>query len=191
MNTLDAIAARRSIRRFKPGPLPDGALGKILTAATQAPSGHNRQPWRFTVVEGEKHAGMIEVFRVALAARGKKGEDVGSAAATVEAMAGAAVTVFVHNPEGVHPWIACSEPQRWQALVDVQSTGATIENMLLAAKDLGIGSLWIADVWEAYRELNAFLGEDGLMVAAVSFGLPDEDPQARRRKPFEAVVRFL
>jgi len=189
MNTLEAIAARRSIRRFKPGPLPEGALEKILSAGIKAPSGHNRQPWRFTVVAGKTHAAMVEVFRRGIAARRARGEAVGSAAGTVEAMAGAAVTVFVHHPEGAHPWVARSE--NWQELVDVQSTGGAIENMLLAATELGIGSLWIADVWEAYGELNDFLGADGLLVAAVSFGLPGETPAPRARRAFEEVVRFL
>jgi len=189
MNTLETIAARRSIRRFKAGPLPDGTLEKILAAGIQAPSGHNRQPWRFTVVAGAAHAEMVEVLRSTLAKRRAEGEDVGSAAGTVEAMAGAAVTVFVHHPKGIHPWVARSE--NWEELVDVQSTGGAIENMLLAATELGIGSLWIADVWEAYGPLNAFLGENGLMVAAVSFGLPDEAPAPRKRRPFEEVVRFL
>jgi nitroreductase len=189
MNTLEAIAERRSIRRFKPNPLPDGALEQILKAGIQAPSGHNRQPWRFTVVTGEKHAALIEVFRETVKVRQARGEDVGSAAGTVEAMAGAAATVFVHHPGGLPPWVARSE--NWQELVDVQSTGGAIENMLLAATHLGIGSLWIADVWEAYEALNSFLEADGLLVAAVSFGLADEAPAARRRKPFDDVVRFL
>lgn len=54
MNTLEAIAARRSIRRFKPDPVPEEALRTILTAGMQAPSGKNRQPWEFIVVQGEQ-----------------------------------------------------------------------------------------------------------------------------------------
>ena len=47
MNTLEAIAARRSIRAFVDEGLAEEAVTKILTAASQAPSGKNRQPWRF------------------------------------------------------------------------------------------------------------------------------------------------
>jgi nitroreductase len=189
MDTIETIAARRSIRRFKSAPVPADALERILKAASQAPSGHNRQPWRFTVVQGDRHVQMVDIFRSALSARKAEGQSIGSAAATVEAMAQASVTVFVHNPEGIHPWIPRSE--NWQELVDVQSTGAAIENMLLAANDMGIGSLWIADVWEAYGELNAWLNEKGLMVAAVSFGYPDENPSARPRKPLDQIRRYL
>jgi nitroreductase len=71
MNTLAAIAARRRIRRFKPDPVPPEALQAILKAATLAPSGKNRQPWRFVVPAGypneqpepRKHRPVSEVTR--------------------------------------------------------------------------------------------------------------------------------
>lgn len=191
MNTLEAIAARRSIRRFKPGGLPKGAIEAILTAACQAPSAKNRQPWHFTVVEGSRRDEMVEVMRAAIAASKARGEDVGSAGRTVECMAQASVTVFVHNPEGRHPGVAREVNTSWMELADVQSVGAAIENMLLTAEDLGIGSLWIADVWQAYAELNRFLGRDDQMVAAVSFGRADEAPAPRPRKPRSEVVSYL
>ena len=55
--------------------------------------------------------------------------------------------------------------------------------MLLAAQDLGIGSLWMCDVFYAYEELCAWLGEEGEMIAAVALGYPAEKPAARPRKP--------
>src|SRR5512142_1153355 len=46
------LRTRRSIRRFKPDPVPDPVIQSILATATYAPSAHNRQPWRFAVVTG-------------------------------------------------------------------------------------------------------------------------------------------
>jgi nitroreductase len=63
--------------------------------------------------------------------------------------------------------------------------------MCLAALDLGLGSLWICDVFYAYEGLMAWLGEKGGMVAAVSFGYPAENPEARPRKSFDEVVRWM
>jgi hypothetical protein len=54
MNTLEAIEQRRSIRKFKDTPVSDEQLQTILQAAVQAPSGKNRQPWRFVVVKSEE-----------------------------------------------------------------------------------------------------------------------------------------
>lgn len=67
MNTLDTIATRRSIRKFKPDPIPDEALTAILTTGIQAPSAKNRQPWRFVVVQGDSHTEMVRVMRQGIA----------------------------------------------------------------------------------------------------------------------------
>jgi nitroreductase len=53
METLEAIATRRSNRRFKPDPIPQDVLEKILNAGIMAPSGKNRQSWRFVVLSVE------------------------------------------------------------------------------------------------------------------------------------------
>jgi nitroreductase len=191
MNTIEAIAARRSVRAFKAEEIPEEAVTKILTAAAQAPSGKNRQPWRFVVVQGDKRAEMVGVLREAIAAFKSRGEDTGSADWTANVMERAPLTVFVFNAHGVDPWLTRSADQAFQELVDVQSIGAAIQNMLLAAIDLGLGSLWIADVLYAVTELKAWLKEDGQLVAAVSFGVPDESPDARPRMPLDEIVRRI
>lgn len=53
MNVTEAIKARRSIRGFKPDPIPDDLLRDILEVARFAPSNCNTQPWHLTVVSGE------------------------------------------------------------------------------------------------------------------------------------------
>lgn len=191
MNTIEAIAARRSVRAFKEETLPEEAVTKLLTAASQAPSGKNRQPWRFVVVQGDRRAEMVDVLREAIDAFKSRGEDTGSAERTADVMERAPLTVFVFNAHGVDPWLTRSADQAFQELVDVQSIGAAIQNMLLAAIDLGLGSLWIADVLYAVTELKAWLKEDGQLVAAVSFGVPDEHPDARQRVPLDEIVRRL
>ena len=69
--------------------------------------------------------------------------------------------------------------------------GAAIQNMLLVAQDLGLGTLWICDVFFAYQELCEWLGETHQMIAAVSIGYPDEQPSARPRFPVNKVTRWL
>jgi nitroreductase len=191
MNTFEAIAGRRSIRAFKEEGLSEEAVTRILAAASQAPSGKNRQPWRFIVIREDKRAEMVGVMRDAIAALKARGEDTGSAQCTANVMEQASVTVFVANPHGIDPWLARSVDQVFQELVDVQSVGAAIQNMLLAATDLGIGSLWICDVLYVVTELKTWLKEEGQLIAAVSFGVPDESPDARPRKPLDEFVRYV
>ena len=154
MNTRDTIAARRSIRKFKSDPVPDEALHAILTAAIQAPSGKNRQPWKFLVVKEDRRAEMMRVMREGMAKVKARGEDMGSSEGTARVMDQAPVTIFIFNPEGTHPWEPHSVEQIFRDVVDIQSIGASIQNMLLAALDLGIGSLWICDIFYAYEELH-------------------------------------
>jgi nitroreductase len=189
MNTLDAIAARRSIRKFKDTPLPDGILHKILTAAIQAPSANNRQPWSFVIIQGEKRAEMVRIMREGIAQAIARGEDRGSCEGSARVMEVAPVTVFIFNPDGLRPWRKHTVHQMFMDVLDIQSIGAAIQNMLLAAQELGVGSLWICDVFIAYEELCHWLGEKGELIAAVTFGYAGESPAARPRKPISKVVR--
>lgn len=191
MNTLDAIAARRSIRRFASTPVSDQAIETILTAAIQAPSGKNMQPWRFVVVREDKRPDMLRVMREGIAQRKAEGRDTGSAEWTASAMEQAPVSIFVFNPDGIAPWLPHTIEQTFWDVVHVQSVGAAIQNMLLAAQDLGIGSLWICDVFSAYEGLCNWLGEGGEMIAAVSLGYAEEHPHARPRKALSEVTRWL
>jgi nitroreductase len=191
MQTLEAIAQRRSIRKFKDTPVTDEQIRALLHAATLAPSGKNRQPWRFVVVRGEKRAEMIQVMRAGMEAAKAQGRDMGSSPWTVQIMEKAPVTIFVFNddlesadqPYSIYDLIGNS--------VEVQSIGAAIQNLLLAAHDMGLGTLWICDVFYAYQELCAWIGETHQLVAAVAVGYPDEEPNARPRKGVDEVTRWM
>ncbi|MHB8071838.1 MAG: nitroreductase family protein [Candidatus Cryosericum sp.] len=192
METLQAIAARRSIRKFAHQDVARETIEAVLQAAIQAPSGKNRQPWRFVVVAGdEKRAQMIRVMRAGIENTKARGMDPGTAIVTARVMEGAPVTIFVFNPEGLHPWTQHSVSQTFLEGVDTQSIGAAIQNMLLAAQDMGLGTLWICDVWGAYDQITEWLGQPGQLVAAVAMGYPDEQPPARPRRPLSEVVRWF
>lgn len=191
METLEAIATRRSNRRFKADPIPQDVLEKILSAGIMAPSGKNRQSWRFVVVRENKRDEMIERMRAGIETFKARGESVGSAEGTAAVMAQAPVTVFLFNTDGKPPWLDHSIGERFWETVCVQSVGAAIQNICLAAHALGLGSLWICDVFFAYEELAGWLGQDTQMVAAVSLGYPADNPVIFSRKPLSDVTVWL
>jgi F420 biosynthesis protein FbiB-like protein len=192
VETLEAIATRRSIRKFTDRPVTEETVNAVLAAAILAPSGKNRQAWRFVVVAGdEKRAQMIRVMREGITDTKARGMETGTAIMTARVMERAPVTVFVFNPEGAHPWTSHSVAQTLMEAVDTQSIGAAIQNMLLAARAMGLGTLWMCDVWSAYQQLEEWLGESGELVAAVALGFPDEQPAARPRRPLSEVVRWF
>jgi len=189
VNTLDAIAQRRSIRRFKPDLIPEDVLHTILDAGIQAPSGKNKQPWRFVIVKEDQRHEMVRILKEGIAKAKANGMDPGSSEYTARIMQSAPVSVFVFYSDGQSPWLPHSIDQMIDEVVDIQSIGAAIQNMLLAAQELGVGSLWICDVFYAYVALSDWLGEKGQMIAAVSFGYPAESPAARSRKSYGELVR--
>ena len=191
MEVSQAIQQRRSIRKFKEEVVPEELLLKILEAATLAPSGKNKQPWKFYVVQGEKRSEMIQSMQMGMNRLSKMGINTGSAKYTIRVMESAPVTIFIFNPTSKHPLLERDTAEVYGDIVDIQSIGAAIQNMLLMGVDLGLGTLWICDVFFGYEELCEWLGEKGQMVAAVSVGYPDETPSARPRKPVEFVSEFL
>ena len=190
MNTLEAIGHRRSIREFNDKAIERETIDKLLEAAVLAPSAKNSQPWRFTVIEQARRDEFLEVIRKGVANREAEGVETGTIQWSIQCIEQAPVTILVHNTDGIHPWLERKEHESWWDVATVQSVGAAIQNMLLAATELGLGSLWIADVWEAYPEINAWLETDHQLVSAVSFGYTDATPAVPARKPMEDIVRW-
>ena len=138
MDVLEAIAARRSIRKFQARPVARKDLEAILRAATQAPSAKNRQPWRFVVLEGEDRTALAELLLSEAQDREARGLMTGSCKPTSEAIRQAPVTILVFTPD-VRSTDSPTGLTRILWLVDIQSIGAAIQNMLLAAQELGLG----------------------------------------------------
>jgi nitroreductase len=191
VDTLQAIVERRSIRKYEDRPLPDEVVRQILEAATLAPSGKNGQPWRFYVVREDKRAEMVRVMREGMAEAKEAGVPLGSSENSARIMERAPVTVFVFNAATLAPRLGEAGDAGLINVVEVQGIGAAIQNMLLAAHELGVGSLWICDVFYAYEQLCAWLGEDHQMIAAVSFGYPDESPGPRPRMGVDEVTTWV
>jgi len=74
---------------------------------------------------------------------------------------------------------------------EVHSVAAAIQNMLLKAHSLGLGSLWIADIYYAREPLEKHLGKPWKLMAAVTLGWPTSIPQPPPRKLVDEVTEFL
>jgi F420 biosynthesis protein FbiB-like protein len=143
------LQARRSIRRYAPQAIPTAVIERLLTAATWAPSAHNRQPWRFaTASTSEAKAKLARAMGHKL--RSDRLAD-GDALEAVDAdtgrsfarITGAATVIVVcltmadmdHYPDA----------RRGQAeyLMAVQSVAMAVQNLLLAAHSEGLGACWM------------------------------------------------
>lgn len=191
MELTHAIKSRRSIRKYKDESIPKEFIEKIIEAGTLAPSGKNKQPWKFYVIQGEKRREMVDEMQKGMKRLEDMGIKTGSARHSREVMADAPVTIFIFNPTSKHPLLKRDTLEVYSDVVDIQSIGAAIQNMLLTAVDLGLGSLWICDVFFGYEEICDWLGEKGQMIAAVSLGYPDQSPAPRPRKSVSEVTEYL
>ncbi len=161
MNVYEAIRTKRSLRQFSQRAVAAEDLTVILNAGRLAGSSKNSQPWHFIVVQD----------RPRLADLGQCGPWAGH-------LAGAAVGVALVTGD----W-----RERWPVAFDL---GLAAENMMLAAHELGIGSV-MANIYEMERA-HALLGlpAELMCYAAISFGYPLE-PEALARPPRKGGRRAL
>lgn len=190
MEVMQAISDRRSIRRFEDRQVSRELIEQILDAAIKAPSGKNRQPWRFFVLQGAKKHRIVDIMEQRIAAAKESGWNTGSAENSARIMRQAPVLILVFD--------SCWTPDeeggvmdKVANLVDIQSIGAAIQNMLLAAVASGLGTLWICDILFGADGTAAFVGLKGGLVAAVALGYPAESPVPRPRKSREEVVTWV
>ena len=177
----EAIRGRRSIRKYTDRPVPLELIRNVLEAATWAPSAKNGQQWRFTVLTGEAKKRLTDLFRAELQALSSKIgiQQMGSSFSSCSIMEQAPVLIMVWNA-GERGWETGS-----------QSVAAAIQNMLLKAYSLGLGSLWIGDIYYTLNPLARHLGKPWKLVAAVALGWPASTPKAPLRKSIDEVSEFL
>lgn len=193
---LSEIVTRRSIRRYLSRPVPKEALEQILQAGALAPSSKNRQPWRFQAALGDGKAEALNAMRRGLAEEARRpllpesAEYLPGALRTLSIMEQAPAIVFVTNPFGKDPRAALTVDERVSELCSAQSLGACMENMTLQSESMGLGSLWICDIYFAYDALMEWLGEPGSLMAAAAFGYAAEQPPPRPRRTLAELVKW-
>lgn len=168
--TLETIKQRRSIRGFKPDPLPRELVVQLLEAATWAPNAGNLQPWEFYVVTDP-------------ATRVKAG-----AAARQRFVSEAPVLIVV-----------CALPlqsaeqygARGEHLYCLQDTAAAVQNILLAATSLGLATCWVGSFNENSVAESLNLEPGRRPVAMIPVGYAASKSRAPARKPLEAVTRWI
>jgi nitroreductase len=179
----EAIRGRRSIRKYKDKPVRAQLVREVLEAGTWAPSAKNGQQWRFTVLEGDAKKKLTVLFQAELEKLSAKIGMVrmGSSLNSCRIMDEAPVLIMVWN----------SNDNEYLEESSLQSVAASIRNMLLKAYSLGLGSLWIRDIYYSTKALTTYLSKPWTLVAAVTLGWPAESPTSRRRKTVDDVAEFL
>jgi nitroreductase len=162
MSSIDYVLARRSIRRYETRDIPQDVLRQILEAGRQAPSAANRQPIQFVIVN---ERGLPKVLCDTLLARFVK-----------------------YAPAAI---VGCADVKsfltgKW-AVVDAT---IAMENMVIAAWTLGVGSCWVGACNEEKVKELLKIPDKWKVVALVTLGYPAEQPKPRKKKSFEEMFSF-
>jgi len=194
---LDAIKQRRSVRSYRPDPVPREVLEQLLAAAIWAPSAHNRQPWRFVVVRtpAAREAlarAMGERLRRDLAADGVPADavenDVRRSYARLLAAPALVVVCLTLADMDVYPDARRRDAERTMA---VQSAAMAGQNLLLAAYAVGLGACWMCaplfcpDVVQSVLTLPADWEPQGI----IALGYP-AGQRSKERHPLEKSVMW-
>jgi len=199
LSLLDGIATTRAIRRFTDDPIPDADLATILWHATRAPSGSNRQPFRFIVLRDGPKAQEAKAL-IGGACRDiwgqKKVEDdyaggSGADPASTKSRMANTMQRFVDRFEDTPVVVlACLVRYRAPDPTEGASVYPACQNLLLAARALGYGGVMM--VWHVLveRELRELLAiPDGVALSAtIALGKPEGHHGPVRRRPLAELV---
>lgn len=178
---IKEIEDRRSIRHFLPNKVTNEQIKQIINAGIAAPSGKNKQPWRFDVITKESARKKISELLQAGAERLlQAGEPVGTNKSTSRVVLEAPVFIAVFNNE-----------KEDDPLSNLESIGACMENMCLEAQSMGLGTLWICDIECCMDEMTEYLNHGDIpLVAGMAIGYANEKPKARPRLDLDVVTRW-
>lgn len=196
---LEGMSTTRAIRRFTDDPVPDEALAAMAFAATRAPTGSNRQPFRLLFLRdgpeadrakallGSSFRGLWAEKRAADGYTDGSGVDPDSPKARMAATMDRFVERFEETPVVI---LACLRPWRQQDPTIGASVYPACQNLLLAARALGYGgviTMWHAMVENELRELLD-IPDEVLIMATIAIGRPEGGHGPVRRRPVTDLV---
>lgn len=161
MKIEDVIKQRRSIRHYTKAVPQHEDIQKVLEAGRWAPSGLNNQPWKFKVVkDGDEKDGLARFTKYGKIIRG----------------APIAICVFLDNGA------------TYNREKDIMAIGACIQNMLLQAYELGLGTCWVGEILNRRKDVEKYLATDSdyELMAVVTLGYSDEEITKGCRKALES-----
>lgn len=170
MDVLEAIKGRRSIRAFKRVDVKQKIVEKLIDAATYAPSAGNIQPWEFIIVRNPEIK-----RRLAEAALDQK--FIGEAPVVIVVCANENRSSQGYGVRG-------------KTLYCLQDTAATVQNILLTAYSLGLGTCWIGAFKEDRAREILKIPAGIRPVAMIPVGYPAEIPSRRNRRSINQIVHY-
>lgn len=204
MEFSEVVAKRRSVRKYSDEPVPLEDIKKMIEAATLAPSAHNSKPWKFVVVYNRKkikeivdavHYWMDRVIESENVPQELK-EQYEKFRPYFTFYEDAPVVIFAcgvpfESIPGKAVSLAFPEKAKLSPVSSLeQSVSAAIENLILAATDMGYGSCWATGPLLAADDMKRILGipEDWIIYAVIPIGKPTKEYRKKSPQNFDDVA---
>jgi nitroreductase len=196
----EAMYTQRAIRYFRPDPVPRELLTKLIEAATRAPSGSNLQPWGFVIVTGDAMRARIaarirERFMTseqlkAYIEAGRKSDDP-SRRIMMDGVSNI-VSNLDSAPVFIFPCLHSATSPAPDGLIAGSSIYPAVQNLLLAARGLGLGAVLTTFQAPMVKELAEWLRlpENTTPVALIPLGYPARKFGPVKRRPVEEVIHW-
>lgn len=170
---IDLVRRRRSVRRYRPDPVPPEMIDACIEAARYAPTACNRQSWKFIIAEGAVKDRIVDEALGGLIVPNRWAES-----------APVLLVIAMDLDAVVHRIAAAVKKIRYHML----DAGIAGEHFVLQATELGLGTCWIG--WFSKRAVKSILhlpaGWD--VPAMIAVGFPDEVPGEKERRGLETIA---
>lgn len=194
--TLQTIKNRRSIRLFIKQEVSDDHINLLLQAANEAPSAHNQQSWRFIVMRDQKRQ---ELARLVTSRSGKLPRPASTLLRmAARSIAGAPAVIAIANTgDLIRHGTQLFKVEKEMAhdffrTMEIQSSAAAVQNLLLAATSLGLATVWLGILYLIKDDVLEFLGEPkGEFMAVVPVGYAATSSHGPQKQSLEMKVRYL
>jgi nitroreductase len=194
--TLKTIADRHSVRIFKDIPPSNDLIEQVLNAANLAPSAHNQQSWRFIIITGDKKRKLTELTTEKAATFPRPTAVLLRMAA--RSIASAPVVIGIANTGdlikhgGELFGLGNDNVADFFRTMEIQSSAAAVQNLLLAATSLGLATVWLGILFLIKDDVLKLLDEpQGEFMAVVPMGYPEREVNGPRKKPLQAIVKYM
>ena len=165
---MKEIENRRSIRKYINKEISNEIIDDLITYGSMAPSAHNKQHWYYVVVRGELKNKIGDLLI---------NGDRNSVIVTANVIKECSALILVYNNE--------------EEYFAHMSIGASIENILLRATELDLGTLWIGYIVKVADEVNKLVNIDKELISAIAVGYKDEEPIKRPRKTLDEIRKYI
>lgn len=192
---LELIHARRSIRRYSSQPVPREWVNQMLNAGIWAPSAHNRQPWRFAVIEQSDTKEHLATSMGARLQRDLSADHVPQdiidkdVKRSVDRITSAPLIIVVCLTMADMDVYSDQKRNDHERVMAIQSSAMAGQNILLMAQELGLGACWMCAPLFCPDVVQDALGlpEDWLAQGMITLGFPAQTRE-KTRKPLESSI---